>query len=128
MVHLCPPGSEGAAYAMFTTVNNAAGSLAGTVSTMFLGIWDVSSERLKLRPPDVSGLWKLSLLTTVIQTAGILFVPMLPAGKDELQGLNFQSKSKIGGVIFVFVLTASVLWAIVTAVLNVLFPTWSGAS
>jgi hypothetical protein len=38
MVHLCPSGSEGASYAMFTTVNNSAGNLAGAMSTLLLGV------------------------------------------------------------------------------------------
>eukprot|EP00581_Thalassiosira_minuscula_P031219 CAMPEP_0183785900 /NCGR_PEP_ID=MMETSP0739-20130205/66743_1 /TAXON_ID=385413 /ORGANISM="Thalassiosira miniscula, Strain CCMP1093" /LENGTH=616 /DNA_ID=CAMNT_0026029921 /DNA_START=241 /DNA_END=2091 /DNA_ORIENTATION=+ len=34
MVHLCPSGSEGASYAMFTTVNNSAYTLATAFSTI----------------------------------------------------------------------------------------------
>ena len=42
MVHLCPTGSEGASYAMFTTVNNAALNVAAAISTVMLKIWDVT--------------------------------------------------------------------------------------
>lgn len=126
MVHLCPAGSEGAAYAMFTTVNNAALNLAGTISTLFLGIWDVSQEKLEQDPPDVSGMWKLSLLTTCIQTAAILFVPLLPSNKEKLASLNFQENSSIGGAVFLIVLFVSLLWAVITAVLNIVDPGWAG--
>jgi BT1 family len=39
MVHLCPAGSEGASYAMFTTVNNSALTLSSAISTQLLKIW-----------------------------------------------------------------------------------------
>merc|ERR1712071_458552 len=65
MVHLCPSGSEGASYAMFTTVNNSALNLSGAISTMLLGIWDVSKETML--SGDLSGMTKLTIFTTVIQ-------------------------------------------------------------
>ena len=37
MTHLCPEGSEGASFAMFTTVSNSALLLASTLSSLFLG-------------------------------------------------------------------------------------------
>ena len=47
MVHLCPAGSEGASYAMFTTVHNAALNLSSMLSTMLLGVWEVGKDVLE---------------------------------------------------------------------------------
>ena len=86
MVHLCPAGSEGASYAMFTTVNNSAGTLSIAFSTMLLGIWDVGKEALESN--ELSGLVKLTYLTTAIQVSGVLFVGLLPQYKEDLEGLK----------------------------------------
>jgi hypothetical protein len=66
MVHLCPQGSEGASYAMFTTVNNCASGLASNLSTLLLGIWDCSKETMI--DGNLTGLTNLTILTTVLQT------------------------------------------------------------
>ena len=75
MVHLCPTGSEGASYAMFTTVNNSALNLSAAISTTLLGIWDVSKEALS--KGFVNGLVNLTLLTTFCQISGVFFVGLL---------------------------------------------------
>eukprot|EP00957_Ditylum_brightwellii_P089634 6826340-Ditylum_brightwellii.AAC.1 len=97
MVHLCPAGSEGASYAMFTTVNNSAYTLSAAISTVMLGIWDVSKETLM--SGDVSGMTKLTILTTFIQVSGVLFVKLLPRTKEDLASLHADqySGSKVGG-------------------------------
>jgi hypothetical protein len=126
MVHLCPPGSEGAAYAMFTTISNAAGNLSASISTAFLSFWNVCASQFALSPPNVDGLWKLSLLTTCLQTAGLLLVPLLPHDKSALANLNFGNRSKLGGGIFVGVLIFSLFWSILTSLLNIFSPSWIG--
>ena len=52
MVHLCPAGSEGASYAMFTTVHNAALNLSSMLSTMLLGVWEVGKPVLEANTED----------------------------------------------------------------------------
>jgi len=133
MVHLCPTGSEGASYAMFTTVHNAAGTLSGAISTLLLGIWDVSKQALV--SGDYSGIMKLTILTTCIQTCGVFFCGLLPANKDELitlnnntNGDNRYSTSKVGGVIFLSVTFLSIAYAIFVGVRNIIAPGWSGES
>jgi MFS family permease len=127
MVHLCPPGSEGLSYAMFTTVSNSAGVLAGTISTLLLGIWNVGIDAFKMDPPYLGGFWRLSLLTTCIQTCAILLVPLLPHRPEDLRNMNFERKSFMGGAIFVGVMIFSLFWAILSSVLNVVKPDWAGA-
>eukprot|EP00984_Skeletonema_dohrnii_P026402 scaffold15755_cov97-Skeletonema_dohrnii-CCMP3373.AAC.2 len=81
MVHLCPAGSEGASYAMFTTMSNSAYSLASAFSTLLLGIWDVSKDAMERG--DLTGMINLTALTTLIQVSGVLFVGLLPRTKED---------------------------------------------
>lgn len=127
MVHLCPVGSEGASYAMFTTVNNSALNLSSAISTTLLGIWDVSKQALE--NSQLQGMINLTVLTTVLQVSGILFVGLLPKTKEDLAKLNNeQPPSKVGGAIFLTITILSILYAVVVGVLNIAAPGWSGES
>jgi hypothetical protein len=119
MVHLCPAGSEGASYAMFTTVNNCASGLASNLSTLMLGIWDVSKETMLAG--DLSGMTKLTILTTILQTSGLLFITLLPNTKDDLAKLHTGtfSGSRIGGFTFLSITISSVVAAIVICTINI---------
>lgn len=126
MVHLCPDGSEGASYAMFTTVNNAAMLIAPAISTMLLGIWDVSKETMEAG--NLSGMMKLTLLTTTIQTSAVLFVKLLPKSRGELYRLNEgpYAGSKIGGFVVLAVVFSSIIYSTVVGILNIVKPVWAG--
>mmetsp|Transcript_14458 Transcript_14458/g.29723 ORF Transcript_14458/g.29723 Transcript_14458/m.29723 type:complete len:549 (+) Transcript_14458:1-1647(+) len=155
MVHLCPSGSEGASYAMFTTVHNAALNLSSMISTSLLSIWDVSKDALVASSPacegctpedgtctfekggitedacgagDLSGMIKLTLLTTALQISGLLFVKLLPGTREELMALNYGHMSKVGGFIFLTITGISLLYSIVAGILNIVDPGWSGES
>jgi len=120
MVHLCPAGSEGASYAMFTTVSNCASGLSSALSTILLKIWDVSKETMV--GGDLSGMTKLTILTTVLQTSGLLFVKFLPNTKDDLNKLHTgqYSGSRIGGFIFLSITLSSIVYAIVIGLMNII--------
>lgn len=126
MVHLCPVGSEGASYAMFTTMGNSAMTVASSFSTLLLGIWDVSKTAFEEQ--RFMGMAKLTVLTTAIQTFGIAFVWLLPKGKDDLMALNIYPRSRIGGILFLTVIALGLIFSIADGLLNVLFPGWSGES
>jgi hypothetical protein len=128
MVHLCPSGSEGASYAMFTTMSNSAYTLAAAFSTLLLSVWDVSKEAME--HGDLSGMINLTALTTLIQVSGVLFVGLLPRTKEDLANLHADplSGSKLGGFIFLFVTFSSVLYSLVIGVLNIIKPGWAGES
>lgn len=128
MVHLCPAGSEGASYAMFTTVNNSALNLSVALSTHLLGIWDVSKEALANH--ELTGMINLTYLTTAMQVAGVLFVGLLPRTKEELFALKEQAvgSSRIGGFVFLTVTLLSISYAVFVGVMNVVAPGWSGES
>lgn len=126
MVHLCPDGSEGASYAMFTTVNNSALALSSAISTMLLGIWDVSREALA--SGDLTGMVNLTYLTTAMQVAAIAAVGLLPRYKDDLLQLKNTAKSVVGGGIFLSITLLSITYAVTVGVLNIVAPGWMGES
>ncbi len=113
---------------MFTTVNNSAGTLASAISTQMLGIWDVSKETMV--GGDLSGMTKLTIVTTLIQTSGVLFVKLLPRSKDDLTKLHsdYLSGSKVGGAIFLSITFLAILYSLVVGILNVVMPGWAGES
>ena len=128
MVHLCPSGSEGASYAMFTTMSNSAYTLAAAFSTLLLGVWDVSKEAME--SGDLVGMVNLTALTTLIQVSGVLFVGLLPRTKEDLANLHADplSGSRLGGFVFLFVTFSSVFYSLVVGVLNIIKPGWAGES
>lgn len=126
MVNLCPIGSEGASYAMFTTISNSAASLASAISTNILRFFDVSKETMI--SGDLSGLTKLAILTTILQTSGILFVWLLPHRREDLLKLNYSDSSKICGGLFLAVTALSLTYSVVVCTLNVTAPGWAGES
>jgi len=125
MVHLCPEGSEGVSYAMFTTMNNLAIILSSNLSTLLLAIWDVSEENLA--KGNLNGFMKLTLLTTGLQTCGILFLPLLPRFKSDLASLS-GDRSDLGGAIFLGVVFVSLLWSLISSFLSIFAPGWAGES
>lgn len=50
------------------------------------GVWDVSNSALK--EGNISGMWKLTLLTSTIQIIPILFLCLLPQNKKEQEDLG----------------------------------------
>jgi BT1 family len=128
MVHLTPAGSEGASYAMFTTVNNSALNLSVALSTHLLGWWDVSKEALANN--ELTGMINLTYLTTAMQVSGILFVGLLPRTKEELFELKEKAigSSSIGGFFFLAITFLSIMYATFVGVMNIVNPGWSGES
>merc|ERR1719203_1895086 len=116
MVNLVPTGVEGASYALFTTTVNAAMAMSDSLSTMLLGIWDVSKDTLLLG--DLSGMMKLTILTTALQTFPLFFVWLLPNSVEDLKMMTaasdshnkHSSSSVVGGSVFLSVVILSVLW------------------
>jgi len=127
MVHLCPSGSEGASYAMFTTVNNSAYLVNAAISTTLLRIWDVSKETLA--EGHLQGMINLTILTTILQTSGVLFVGWLPRTKEDLAKLDHEeSSSPLGGTIFLSITFLSVAYALLVGIMNIVHPGWMGES
>ncbi|KAL7574447.1 hypothetical protein ACA910_015818 [Epithemia clementina (nom. ined.)] len=137
MVHLCPVGSEGASYALFTSVKNTGLTLSAILSTSLLGIWDVSKEALA--EGDLTGMVKLTCLATAIQFSGILYIGWLPHSKEELAKLGEENdtsggpsssmaRSKVGGFVFLAVTFLAIAYTITSGMMNIFAPGWMGES
>lgn len=111
---LCPHGAEGTAYAMLVTFYNVALGVSGNVGTLLTRVWDVSNE--SLYSGEWGGLWKLTLLTSLIQPFGLALLFLLPRNAEE-QGMLQKSctRSKAGGFFFVAFFVAALSWTIVQA-------------
>jgi len=121
-MRLCPEGSEGASYAMLTTFGNIALVCASNLGNIMAGIWDVSNSAM--RRQDVSGLWKLTVLTSLIEVVPLSLLWLLPRSPEEQEELaKSKERSKLGGYTFLIVLTASLTFSVGTAVSR-LITTW----
>jgi BT1 family len=125
MVSLCPPGSEGASYAMYTTIYNSAWMLAPALGTLLLPVWDVSKEALQ--DGETGGLFKLSLLTAAIQTAPFLVLRLLPRNREELYQLG-NRQSAVAAILFLIVVFGSIMYSFSIALFSIVAPGWFGAS
>ncbi|CAM9718285.1 unnamed protein product [Ectocarpus sp. 6 AP-2014] len=114
-LRMCPNGSEGATYAALTTFGNIALNCAGCLGTLFAKLWDVGNDTL--RNEDVSGLWKLTVLTSLISPVPLVLLRLLPASAAEQEALRADTKRSMrGGAAFVSVLVGSLAWTLAEAV------------
>ena len=118
-MRLCPNGSEGASYAMLTTFSNIALVCASNLGSHLAGIWNVSNDAMRVH--DVSGLWKLSVLTSTLAVLPLSLLWLLPANPEEqLKLAQSKVKSKVGGIFFLIVLFGSLTWTISAAIARLL--------
>jgi hypothetical protein len=116
---VCPAGAEGASYAMLTTFSNVALPVASSIGTYMAEIWNVSNEALENH--DTKGLWRLSLLTSIISILPLYFLYLLPDSHEEQVYLRKdKTKSKLGGLIFLGILIISLFWVVLTSILQIL--------
>jgi hypothetical protein len=112
---------------MFTTVWNSAMMISPAIGSVLLGIWDTSPSALAAGQLD--GLFKLSILTTLLQVSPVFFLRWMPHNRETLYALSDKAGSgnPVGGAIFLTVLFGSMMWTMVVAVLNITDPGWAGA-
>ena len=73
-----------------------------------------------MRAHDISGLWRLSVLTSLLALVPTAFLWLLPQTAEEQTNLaKSKARSKLGGFIFIFVLFGSLTWTITEAVLEI---------
>ena len=126
MAELCPRGSEGVSYALFTSTSNAGDMVSMALSSLMLGIWDVSEDALQRG--DMRGMINLTVLTSAIQIAATGLVVLLPHNTKGLAKLNYAEKSKIGGGLFLAIVFLSVLCSVLSMILNIAYPGWTYGS
>lgn len=112
-------------YALFTTTWNVGGVLSDAISTNLLRVWDVSKATME--NGDLSGIFKLSMLTTALQTLPILFVGMVPHGVEELNQLRCSqgssvNRSRVGGTMFLSTVMLALLYAVFVGIMNIFRP------
>jgi hypothetical protein len=75
---------------------------------------DVSNNAMKAH--DISGFWRLHILTSGIALFPLLLLSWLPQNEEEQDKLRKSpQRSKVGGAIFLIVLVASLLWSIIAS-------------
>jgi len=117
-MRLCPEGAEGASYSMLTTFGNIALVCSSNVGNLLANVWDVSNDAMKSH--DISGLWKLSLLTSCLAILPLSLLFLLPHSAEEQDELSKSKvRSKVGGAIFLSVLGLSLLWTFTTAIIRI---------
>lgn len=117
-MRLCPDGAEGASYSMLTTFGNIALVCASNLGNLLAGVWDVSNG--SLRQGNVSGLWKLSLLTSALALLPIMWLHLLPNDAEEQEELaKSKERSRPAGITFLVVLFGSLAWTSISAIMRV---------
>lgn len=122
-VAVCPDQQEGAAFALLTSVTNLAQAFSSTISNMLLHIWPVELSDLQKTPHDYSGVWKLSVLSSIIPLIPVVFLTtrMLPKGPRQLEEMKHQL-SPIGGFVVIGLYGFGFLWVIVLTMLAIFSP------
>ena len=146
-ISLTPDGAEGATYgayrialfgrpqfflsltpctfrscaAMLTTLSNISGALAFSAGTHLSNIWDVSNDAF--RNGDFSGMWKLTVLTSLLQPLPLVLVGLLPGNKEEQKAMRNSGISDWRcGVVLVALIFGSLSFTIYTAFATLLSP------
>ncbi|KAJ8579057.1 hypothetical protein ON010_g151 [Phytophthora cinnamomi] len=122
-VAVCPEQQEGVAFALLTSVTNLAQAFANTISNMLLHIWPVELKDLQRQPHDFSGVWKLSVLTSIIPLVPVVFLTtrLLPKGPRQLEEMRHQL-SPTGAAIVVGLYGFGFVWVIVLSMLAIFSP------
>lgn len=111
-IGLCPAGAEGTSYAMLTTLSNVAGTIGSDIGTLLTSLWDVSNTAME--KGDWTGLWKLSLLTSLIQPLGLLLLFLLPRDVAHQKAMQKCDKRNFwGGLGFVSFLVVAWGWTVI---------------
>mmetsp|Transcript_17770 Transcript_17770/g.25927 ORF Transcript_17770/g.25927 Transcript_17770/m.25927 type:complete len:527 (-) Transcript_17770:480-2060(-) len=117
-IGLCPEGVEGTTYAMLTTMSNVASATAFDIGTLMTKIWDVSNAAMERH--DYAGMWKLTLLTSVLQILPMVLIKLIPGSPAEQKLLQQSNESWFwGGFVFLAVLFFSLSWTVVEAIYEI---------
>ena len=74
-----------------------------------------------MRAGDVSGLWKLTVLTSLLSLLPLCFLDLLPQNLLEQEDLGkSKERSRLGGFCFLAVLTVSISYSCITSICRVL--------
>ncbi|EQC35826.1 hypothetical protein SDRG_06580 [Saprolegnia diclina VS20] len=121
-VRVCPEGQEAVAFALLTGFSNMSGGFASTISNALLGLWPVQLEDMAGGHYD--GIWKLTLLTSLIRLGALPFIPWLvPNSVEELDAWKSpHMTSRKAGAAIVAVYLLGFAWVIATSLLAIVAP------
>ncbi|ETW09083.1 hypothetical protein H310_01542 [Aphanomyces invadans] len=119
---VCPEGQEAVAFALLTGFSNLSGGFASTISNALLGIWPVQLE--DMQAGDTAGVWKLTVLTSVIRLVALPFIPyLLPNSIEALDDLKQpQLASRVGGACAIAVYALGFAWVAIVSFLAIMSP------
>ena len=104
---------------MLTTFGNIALVCGSNLGNLLSDVWDVSNDTL--RTGNVDGLWKLSLLTSLIAMLPLLWLHLLPNSADEQEELaKSKERSRPAGIVFLVVFFGSLTWTSTSAIMRLL--------
>lgn len=109
MARLCPEGCEGTVYALVTSLQGVAGTVAGTFSRLLTSAFGITNL-------DFSKLWQLTLICALLKLTAILFLPLVPRSVDENQS---DRRHVLAGVFLLFCFIGGLGWALLNIVLAV---------
>ena len=79
-----------------------------------------------MKQNNISGFWKLHVLTSFISLVPLSFIYLLPKNEADQEKLQQNSrKSKYGGIVFLTVLFGSLFWSISSSVIQLTSKTTS---
>jgi len=108
-IGMCPEGTEGASYAMLTTLSNIAGTLAYSLAGVCADAFQVTTDNLTNH--DYSGMWRLTVLCGCVQFTGLLFLPLLPRQiKEQIEMQENDISSPFAGAVFIGVMGSCLLF------------------
>jgi hypothetical protein len=114
-IELCGEGSEGTTYAILTALSNVAYAVAYSIGTALTKVWDVTNPTLKAG--QFSGLWRLSVLTSLLQPLPLLLIAFLPGSKDEQKKMKEKNRTSWwGGVTMCALVTVSLFFTVAESV------------
>jgi hypothetical protein len=117
---LCPEGSEGTSYAILTTFANLTTLMGRNLGNVFGRIWDVSNHAM--REHEYDGLWKLTVLTSLIQVLPLCVLFLLPKSAEEVDRLvENQERSKAFGIGFLAFIFAGIIWIFSTVLYEIFY-------
>ncbi|KAG5189126.1 Biopterin transport-related protein BT1 [Tribonema minus] len=118
-ISMCPEGTEGTTYAILTTLSNVAGAVSFSIGTLLTHLWDVSNEAFAAG--QFGGMWRLTLLTSLIQPLPLVLMGYLPANAEQQRAMQGNKESyRWGGTAFLVVLFGSLAWTIIESLIVIL--------
>ena len=117
------PGLEGITYGAMTTLHNCGNAVSNVISNNLLPIYNVTNDAIAADTSEVRwNLTKLTLITTGIGLSSLIFIPLVPNQKDDVQRMkNTLPRSKTLANLCMFCIVFGMLYGAAVSALAI-FP------